>query len=1314
MFWTPPQGVEPLTPVLEKPEVPDSPLPYLDTTTSRRTFTGENDDIEEEEVIPPSAVPFLALFACADGLDFLLITLGSLGAVVHGASLVVYLHLFGKIIHLLSLRSNADELFDHFSQYALYIVYIGLAVFTAGWIEVWCWILTAERQTAVIRTKYIQVILNQKMTFFDNYGNNGDIVNEILTDVQVIQCVLGEKVGNYMQHIATCLGGLVIAFVNCWQIAFVALATGPIIIGATGISNVFFHRFQENLQDANSHAANVAKEALSNIRTLYAFTNETLAKHSYASSLQDTLKYGIITSLVQGLGLGFTYGLGMCSCALQLWVGRLLVTTGKCTGAEIVTAIFAIILSGLGLNQASRNLCWFEEGRIAAYRLYEVIRHVGSSYTDDSDGNTLVSVQGKIEFRNVYFSYPSSPGISVLSGIYLTVPAKKTVALVGRSGSGKSSLIPLLERQYDPTLGAILLDGVNTKTLKLEWFRRQIGLVTKEPALVSLSIAKNIAYGRPNITLDQIETAAKLANVHTFITSLENGFETHVDKLGLEFTDEHKIKISIARAVLSNPSILLLDEVTSKLDLEAESAVQEVLRMITRGRSTVVIARRLSLVKDADFIAVMEGGKCVEMGTHDELVSTDGIYSELVKCEELVKLPERLPSKNHNEFDSQDITKPIDDDDVPESKEKHNSKNQNSPSLRRLVKLSLPEWMYAVLGSVGALIYGSFRPILAYILGLVVTAYYRADKSRNIQIEVNKWCLIIACMAIVILVATVLQHFYFGIVGEKITERIRRMMFSAMLQSEVGWFDKEENNSDNLLTHLANDATYVRAAFSDQLPIFAQDFSAVFTAVIIGLSLEWRLALVALTAVPFLTLSAAGQKTWFSGFSRGIEKLHKKASVVLEDVVGNISTFMAYSAGNEAVRLYTLYLKQVYTQTFLHGMSVGFMFGFSRFVLFGCNSVLLWYTSVSVKNGRIDLPKALREYIVLSFATFALVEPFGLAFNIHKTRKTLVRVFDFIDRVPGLDKTSALKPVSAYGTIEFKNVDFSYPNCPEIMVLRDFSVKIDGGHTVGVVGVSGSGKSTILSLILRFYDPISGQITLDGKDLKQFNLRWLRNQLGFVQQEPVIFSTTIKQNIIYARRNASETEIKEAARIANAHHFISSLPNGYDTEVGPGGVELTPGQKLRIAIARVVLKNAPILLLDEADGTIEHESRRVVQEALDTLMIGSKTTILVARRAAMMKRVDKILVMNGGQIVEQGTHDSLAAMKDGVYAKLTQPSFLRGFQPQVLGSTRSYTFSRNIILPRRTCMRSALILEFAIAEIIEMVMVDFAGQHYAI
>ncbi|TYI86530.1 hypothetical protein E1A91_D04G070500v1 [Gossypium mustelinum] len=1393
--WSPPH-IQPLTPVSEVSEPPESPSPYLDTTAEASGEAAQveaDEEMEEEEEIepPPAAVPFSGLFACADRLDWVLMIVGSLAAAAHGTALVVYLHYFAKIIQVLGLgppeqgQDRMDEQFERFKELSLTIVYIAAGVFAAGWIEVSCWILTGERQTAVIRSRYVQVLLNQDMSFFDTYGNNGDIVSQVLSDVLLIQSALSEKVGNYIHNMATFFGGLIIGFVNCWQIALITLATGPFIVAAGGISNIFLHRLAENIQDAYAEAASIAEQAVSYVRTLYAFTNETLAKYSYATSLQATLRYGILISLVQGLGLGFTYGLAICSCALQLWVGRFLVTNHKAHGGEIIAALFAVILSGLGLNQAATNFYSFDQGRIAAFRLFEMISRSSSGL--NQEGNILASIQGNIEFRNVYFSYLSRPEIPILSGFYLTVPAKKAVALVGRNGSGKSSIIPLMERFYDPTLGEVLLDGENIKNLKLEWLRSQIGLVTQEPALLSLSIKDNIAYGR-DATFDQIEEAAKIARAHTFISSLERGYETQVGRAGLALTEEQKIKLSIARAVLLNPTVLLLDEVTGGLDFEAERTVQEALDLLMLGRSTIIIARQLCLIRNVDYIAVMEDGQLVEMGTHDELLALDGLYAELLRCEEAAKLPRRMPVRNYKEtstfqiekdsssvhsfqessspkfvkspslqrvhgifrpqdgaFNSQEspkahspppekmlenglsvdagdkepsirrqdsferrlpelpkldvqsaqqqksndsdpespvsplltsdpknershsqtFSRPLSySDDIPmEVKEAKDVHHGEAPSFWRLAQLSFAEWLYAVLGSIGAAIFGSFNPLLAYAIALIVTAYYRRQEHHHLQDEVDRWCLIIACMGIVTVVANFLQHFYFGIMGEKMTERVRRMMFSAMLRNEIGWFDNEENSPDNLSMRLANDATFVRAAFSNRLSIFIQDSAAVIVAILIGMLLHWRLALVAFATLPVLAVSAFAQKLWLAGFSKGIQEMHRKASLVLEDAVRNIYTVVAFCAGNKVMDLYRLQLKKILKQSFFHGMAIGFAFGFSQFLLFACNALLLWYTALSVKRSHIDLPTALKEYMVFSFATFALVEPFGLAPYILKRRKSLTSVFEIIDRVPKIepDENSALKPPNVYGSIELKNVDFCYPTRPEMLVLSNFSLKVNGGQTVAIVGVSRSGKSTIISLIERFYDPVAGQILLDGRDLKLYNLRWLRNHLGLVQQEPIIFSTTIRENIIYARHNASESEMKEAARIANAHHFISSLPHGYDTHVGMRGVDLTPGQKQRIAIARVVLKNAPILLLDEASSSIESESSRVVQEALDTLIMGNKTTILIAHRAAMMKHVDNIVVLNGGRIVEEGTHDSLLA-KNGLYVRLTQPHFGKGLR----------------------------------------------------
>lgn len=1370
--------MQPLTPVSEVSEPPESPSPYMDEAAASAAMDeDETAEMEEDAEMPPAAVPFSRLFACADGFDWFLMVIGAIAAAAHGVALVLYLHLFGQAINLLSspLGEDSAELFHKFKEHALYIIYIAFGVFVAGWIEVSCWILTGERQTAVIRSKYVQVLLNQDMSFFDTYGNNGDIVSQVLSDVLLIQSALSEKVGNYIHNMATFFGGLVIGLINCWQIALLTLATGPFIVAAGGISNIFLHRLAENIQDAYAEAASIAEQGISYIRTLYAFTNETLAKYSYATSLQATLRYGILISLVQGLGLGFTYGLAICSCALQLWVGRILILHEKANGGEIITALFAVILSGLGLNQAATNFYSFEQSRIAAYRLYEMISRSTSSV--NQDGNTLLSVQGNIEFRNVYFSYLSRPEIPILSGFYLTVPARKTVALVGRNGSGKSSIIPLMERFYDPTLGEVLLDGENIKSLKLEWLRSQIGLVTQEPALLSLSIRDNIAYGR-SATLDQIEEAAKTAHAHTFISSLAKGYDTQVGRAGLALTEEQKIKLSVARAVLSNPSILLLDEVTGGLDFEAEKVVQEALDILMLGRSTIIIARRLSLIRNADFIAVMEEGQLVEMGTHDELLGLNGLYAELLRCEEAAKLPKRTPMMNYKEpatfqlekdssashsfqelsspkmskspslqrannslvyrqsdssynshespivqspasepmvengaelkkqysfemklpdlpkieihslnrqvsnnsdpespisplltsdpknerSNSKIFSRPLDHfDDLPiVNKESKNSDHQTPPSFWRLAQLSFAEWLYALLGSIGAAIFGSFNPLLAYTIALIISAYYRLDVN-DIKNEVNKWCLMIACMGFVTVFANFLQHFYFGIMGEKMTERIRRMMFSAMLRNEVGWFDEEENSADTLSMRLANDATFVRAAFSNRLSIFIQDIAAIFVALAIGMVLEWRVALVALATIPILTVSAIAQKMWLAGFSKGIQEMHGKASLVLEDAVRNIYTVVAFCAGNKVMELYRIQLSKILTKSIVHGMGIGFAFGFSQFLLFACNALLLWFTALSVNHGHLTISTAVKEYIVFSFATFALVEPFGLAPYILKRRKSLISVFEIIDRVPTIDPddNAALKPPNVYGSIELKNVDFCYPTRPDMMVLSNFNLKVTGGQTVAVVGVSGSGKSTIISLIERFYDPVGGQVMLDGRDLKLFNLRWLRNHMGLVQQEPIIFSTTIRENIIYARHNASEAEMKEAARIANAHHFISSLPHGYDTHIGMRGVDLTPGQKQRIAIARVILKNAPILLLDEASSAIESESSRVIQEALDTLIMGNKTTILIAHRVAMMRHVDNIVVLNGGKIVEEGTHDTLV-QKNGLYVRLMQPHFNKG------------------------------------------------------
>jgi len=515
-------------------------------------------------------------------------------------------------------------------------------------------------------------------------------------------------------------------------------------------------------------------------------------------------------------------------------------------------------------------------------------------------------------------------------------------------------------------------------------------------------------------------------------------------------------------------------------------------------------------------------------------------------------------------------------------------------------------------------------------------------------------------LALATILANFLQHFYFGIVGEKMTERVRRLMFSAMLRNEVGWFDKEENSPEVLSIRLGHDAAYVKATFSNRLSVYIQDIAAVIVALALSLVLQWQFGLFALATIPLLVFASTTQQMWISGFSGDVRDAHKGARQILEEAVANMHTVMSFSGGMKILDLFHNELQTPLQRSLARGQSYGCLYGAAQFSLFGCNALVLYYASLLVKRQQVSsIPNLLKAFIIFTFTTFVLVESFGLGPVIMRRRKSIAPVFSILDRglAMGTDEEGA-KPPFVAGRIEFRHVRFRYPVRPEVPILTHFNLKLEAGQTVAIVGTTGSGKSTVLALLVRFYEPTGGRILLDGIDLKSFNLRWLRSHIGMVPQEPVLFSTSIRNNIIYGRHNATEVEIKEASRIANAHHFISSLPHGYDTTIGDQGIQLTAGQRLRIAIARTVLKNAPLLLIDEPTLLLEAESCKVVNEAIDQLIVGNRTTVVVAHRLAMLRRVDVVAMLHDGEVDDHGSHDELMN-KCGLYARLMQPQFSR-------------------------------------------------------
>ncbi|KAK9049009.1 hypothetical protein SSX86_032021 [Deinandra increscens subsp. villosa] len=1221
-------------------------------------------DLQPDSSSSTNNASFSGLFYAADKWDFFLMLFGSIGACIHGAALPVFFVLFGRMIDSLGhLSAHPHRLSSEVSKNSLYLIYLGLVVFISSWIGVACWMQTGERQTAHLRFRYLQSLLRKDIKFFDTIAKDQNILFHISSDAILVQDAIGDKIGHGLRYLSQFLVGFVVGFTSVWQLTLVTLAIVPLIAVAGGAYTLIMSTLSEKSEAAYAESGKIAEENISQVRTVYSFVGEKKAIDSYSRSLEKALKLARRSGVAKGFGIGFTYALLFCAWALLLWYAGVLVRHHDTSGGKAFTTIINVIFSGFALGQAVPNLAAISKGKAAAGNIVCMIKEDVKTSPKSHTGLAFSKVDANIEFRHVSFAYPSRPNTVLFHDLSFTVGAGKKVAIVGPSGSGKSTIISLIQRFYDPISGQILLDGHDIKILQLSWLRRLMGLVSQEPALFATTIAANILYGKPDADMEHIIQVSKLANADSFIQRLPDGYNTQVGEGGTQLSGGQKQRIAIARATLRNPKILLLDEATSALDSESELVVQQSLNAAMSKRTTVIVAHRLSTVRDADTIIVLKNGQVVEMGSHLDLVTKGGEYSTLVRLQASEPTTTKVQRSvtqhsHHQQFDSltaKTANPSGENDSLSRSVSGSGSvsgSSKNAPSIWDLVKLNKPEWPYAVLGSLGAILAGMQAPLFALGITYILTCFYSGDDSR-IRDEVQRASLLFVAAGIVTIPIYMLQHYFYTLMGERLTTRVRLSMFSAMLTNEVGWFDMEESSTGALVSKLAADATLVRSALADRLSTIVQNIALTVTAFVISFVLSWRIALVIVSTFPLLIGASITEQLFLKGFGGDYTTSYSRATSMAREAIANIRTVAAFGAEDRVSSQFSTELNRPGKQARLRGHISGFGYGFSQFLAFCSYALGLWYASVLIKHKNSNFGDVIKAFMVLIITALSIAETLALAPDIVKGTQALGSVFDILNRKSAInpDHPDSLSLDLIKGDVEFRHVSFSYPTRPGVYVLNGLNLKIMAGNCMAIVGPSGSGKSTVIGLVSRFYDPDSGTVFIDGFDIKRLNLKSLRRRIGLVQQEPLLFSTTIYDNIRYGDEQASEIEIVNAAKLANAHEFVTRLPEGYKTEVRNNGAQLSGGQKQRVAIARAILKDPSILLLDEATSALDLASERLVQEALDKLM-KERTTILVSHRLSTVRNSDSITVLQNGKAVECGTHDTLIGTQGSVYAHL--------------------------------------------------------------
>ncbi|KAL4093103.1 hypothetical protein PRIC1_012092 [Phytophthora ramorum] len=1031
--------------------MPKSPLPapYAALATPRAVDT-KRFPVAPNKQEDDTSLSFLALYRFATPSDKLQLVLGAVMGGLNGAIFPCMALVFGTAIDAFAQADGGVDR-DAVNRAALYYFFIAVALFVTDCLAYTLFCNAAETQMKALRSHVFAHLLYMDVGWYDQ-RDAFELSSRITGDTVKIKDGMGQKLSDSIKFTCQFFVGYIIGFARGWDMTLVMACVMPVMVLSLKYMVRLFRKRAVLSQQMYAEAGAVAEETLGSIRTVASLNGETRAinKYNERAVLVETGNIAICkrSACVFGCMMGSVW----LMYAAGLWYGGSKVARAEASPGTVFQAFFGVLMGTISLSQISPNITAVAEAKGAAATIYKILDTASAIDTSRDDiGYKPEDCAGRIQAVNVNFTYPSRPDVQILNDYNVTIEPGQTVAFVGSSGGGKSTLISLLERFYDPNEGSILLDGRDVKTLNVKWLRSQIGLVSQEPVLFATTIFENIAAGGDNITREQAVAAAKLANAHTFIMTLPQQYDTLVGEKGVSLSGGQKQRVAIARAIVREPKILVLDEATSALDAESERVVQAALNdlMAKTKMTTLVIAHRLSTIRHADKIVVVNAGHVVEEGPHDELVAIEhGFYRKLYTIQEEKAQEEAEAAASaliQAELDAESklsrkvSSRSIGSDRLVNAavlKEANEDGPEGTFTIVDALEFSRPERKFFITGLIAAGINGFSMPCSAILISEMVasmTTAYTNYQTYGLQsyldhlssdITIYGVCYIAG--AAVLLITNATQNFCFKYMAEKLTSRLRGIHFSALCRQNIAFFDEKKNATGALAADLSTNATKVAMISGDsQGRVVQAAFTFVAALVISFTTGSWLLTLVMLAVFPLLIMGQV------------IRMNHVRHGNVLSDELADVGAHASEALTNIRT-VVSMGMEKSTTETFMNLLEEplasgrrearlnGVALGFSSFIVFATYSLVFWYGGKLVDEGDITFAKLIRTLMAIMMSAQGVGSAasfLGDSDNAVKAGKAIVAIKNLEPPIDSFDE-SGTQPAHLEGKIEFRNVLF--------------------------------------------------------------------------------------------------------------------------------------------------------------------------------------------------------------------------------------------------------------------------------------------------